>query len=173
MKRTVKRKRGHLTLLILLLITLPLLVFSVQQIQQHLLRAVGTPANIVIKTASNLGPLPKPWQALAQGGEEKETMLVKTIPYIKPLTPKYIRIDHIYDFYNLDRGEKNGKMTYDFSRLDRIVDDILATGAKPLLSLSYMPPVISSGDITDPPTNWLDWQEIVKKYFDIEEIKVI
>jgi len=149
-------------ILLFLLATLPLLVIFVQRVQQYLSRATGTPANIVVETKTNLGTLPAPWRALAQGGEEKEKMLTATIPLIKPLSPKYIRIDHIYDFYNVVGGEKNGKMTYDFSKLDQIVNDIIACGARPMLSLSYMPPIISSGDVTDPPANWLDWQEVVR-----------
>lgn len=149
--------------IVFLLITLPILVIFLQRIQQYLSRAGGIPANIVVYTKTSLGPLPQPWQALAQGGEEKEQMLTNTVLPIKLLSPKYIRIDHIYDFYDVVKRDKNGKMVFDFSKLDLIVEDILATGARPMLSLSYMPPAISSGDITDPPVNWSDWQEVVRR----------
>jgi beta-xylosidase len=153
---------GKFLSLIFLLLVLPFLVIAGQRIQQYLGRAGGIPANIIVETKTNLGTLPQPWQALAQGGEEKEQMLSNVIPLLKPLSPRYIRIDHIYDFYDVVGGEKNGKMTFNFSKLDQVVNDILATGAKPMLSLSYMPPVISSGDVTDPPANWFDWQEVVR-----------
>ncbi|MBI5465286.1 hypothetical protein HY946_01615 [Candidatus Gottesmanbacteria bacterium] len=163
MKKVLRQNFFSLFLLIFLLVTLPLLVISILQIQQYLSRATGIPANIIVETKTNLGTLPQPWQALAQGGEEKEQMLSPTVPLIKPLAPKYIRIDHIFDFYDVVGGEKNGRMTFNFSKLDQVVNDILTTGAKPMFSLSYMPPVISSGDVTDPPVNWLDWQEVVKR----------
>ncbi len=148
--------------LVILLLTLPLLVFLVQKTQQYLSRATGAPANIVVETKNDLGPLPQPWQALAQGGEGKEERLTPTIGAVKSLSPKYIRIDHLYDFYDIVKKDQDNRLTFDFSKLDLVINDILATGAKPLLSLSYMPPAISSGDITDPPTNWSDWQQVVK-----------
>ncbi len=148
--------------LVILLLTLPLLVFLVQKAQYYLSRATGTPANIMVETKNVLGPLPQPWQALAQGGEETAGRLNQTISLVKNLSPKYIRVDHLYDGYQVVGGNKNGGMTYDFSKLDLLVNDILATGAKPLLSLSYMPPAISSGNVTDPPSNWQDWQQVVK-----------
>lgn len=157
-----KFKLKSLFSLIFLLLALPFLTIASSQVQKYLSRAAGVPAKMTIETKTNLGPLPQPWQALAQGGEEKEKMLTSAIPLVQSLAPKYIRIDHLFDFYGVVNGEKNGRMTYDFSRLDKIINDILAAGAKPLLSLSYMPPVISSGDVTDPPTNWSDWEMVVK-----------
>lgn len=71
-------------------------------------------------------------------------------------------IDHLFDAYGVVNGARNGQMTFDFSKLDALVNDILSTGAKPMFSLSYMPPIISSGDVTDLPVNWFDWQEVVK-----------
>lgn len=156
------RKRVNKKYLLFLLATLPLLVFLVQNAQRYLSFGEGTPASIVVETEINLGPLPQPWQALAQGGEEREQRLANVVGLIKPLSPRYIRLDHIFDGYDVVAGEKNGKMTFDFLKLDLVVNDILATGALPMFSLSYMPLVISSGDITSPPTDWLDWQAVVR-----------
>lgn len=157
-----KMRKIRLSFLFLIVITLPLLVLLAQKAQQYLSRATGTPANIVVETKTNLGLLPQPWPALAQGGEEKGQMLTPAISLIKALSPKYIRIDHLYDFYGVVSKNQNNQLIYDFSKLDLVINDILASGAKPMLSLSYMPPAISSGDITDPPTNWLDWQQVVR-----------
>ncbi len=147
--------------LLILLLALPVLVFLVQKAQHYLSRATGTPANITVETKNILGPLPQPWQALAQGGEEKGG-LTPAIKAARALSPKYIRIDHIFDFYDVVQKDQNNQLTYNFSKLDPVVNDILATGAKPFFSLSYMPPAISSGDVTAPPTNWGLWQQVVK-----------
>ncbi|MCL5095914.1 MAG: glycosyl hydrolase [Patescibacteria group bacterium] len=157
------RRLSSLILLLFLLLMLPLLVFLAQKTQKYLSRATGTPAKIIVDTQTNLGPLPEPWKALAQGGEEKEKMLTSTIPLVKALSPQYIRIDHIYDYYKVVTKNPKDKLVFDFSKLDQTVDDILATNAKPMLSLSYMPLAISAGEITDEPKNWLDWQEVVRK----------
>ncbi|MFH0863558.1 MAG: hypothetical protein V1858_00505 [Candidatus Gottesmanbacteria bacterium] len=148
--------------LIIALLTLPFLLLLVQKAQQYLSRATGIPANIIIETKTDLGLLPKPWQALAQGGEEKGQLLTEIVPLVKPLAAKYIRIDHVFDFYDVVQKNQSGQLEYNFSKLDLVINNILASGAKPFISLSYMPPAISSGDITDPPTNWSDWQQVVK-----------
>lgn len=148
--------------LVFLVLSLFFLVIFGKKIQNYFGKAEGLPAKIIVETQSDLGVLPQPWQALAQGGEEKEQRLANVVPLIQPLTPKYLRIDHLFDAYGVVNGAKNGQMTYDFSKLDQLVNDILATGAKPMLSLSYMPPVISQRDVTDLPSHWSDWQEIVK-----------
>jgi beta-xylosidase len=80
---------------------------------------------------------------------------------VRNLQPRYIRIDHLYDFYEVV-GKTNGKLTYNWEKLDRVVDDILAAGAIPFFSLSYMPAVISSADSVSPPANWNDWAAVVK-----------
>lgn len=70
---------------------------------------------------------------------------------LKPLSPQLIRIDHLFDYYQVDQGNSN----YDFSRLDTAVNSILATGAKPLLSISYTPD-------SKAPADWNQWSQLVK-----------
>lgn len=132
----------------------------VQKVQKFLTRASGQPANIVIDATVDYGPINQIWQALAQGGEEKFPF-TKIIPEIKALNPTYIRIDHLYDMYNVVSQDGNG-LKYNWTELDQVIDNILKVGARPFLSLSYMPPAISSGSITDPPKNWQDWQSVVQ-----------
>lgn len=163
----MKRKNWKsLFFLFLLLVFLPVFVFLVQQVQNYLSKASGAPANLIVETQTFLGPLSFPWQAFSQGGEEKEQRLNNVINAVKPLSPRYIRLDHLFDQYELVKGTRNGGMSYDFSKLDLIVNDILSTGAKPFFSLSYMPPVISSGDLTATPENWFDWQNIIKAFIE-------
>lgn len=160
----IKKKKPSLKQylpLLILVVALPIVLFAASQIVQYMGKASGIPANIVVDTESIIGPMPHPWRNLAQGGEEQDPMLDDVIPAVKALSPEYIRIDHLYDAYKV--VNKNGnQLTYDWSKLDQVVNNIIAMGAKPMLSLSYMPPAISSGDIIAKPSNWSDWEEVVK-----------
>jgi hypothetical protein len=121
--------------------------------------ATGTKAAIRVDAASNLGRLPRPWPNFAQGGEEPHT-LTKVGAKIKPLQPHYIRLDHIYDFYNV-AAKDNGGLKFNWAGLDNEVTAILAAGAKPLLALSYLPSGFGT-DVTAAPDNWNDWYALVK-----------
>lgn len=125
-------------------------------------QASGEPANLQVDTTAVLGPMPRPWRNLAQGGEGFDWRMGSLVPSVKALRPEYIRIDHIYDFYDIVKGTP-GNLTFDFSKFDLVLDDIVATGAKPYIALSYMPPAISSGDIVAKPQRWEDWQLVIQK----------
>jgi hypothetical protein len=150
---------------LLLLLLLPVVVFLSEQSQLIVGRARENPANIVVDTSSSIGPLPYTWKALAQGGEEKGTpMLGNILQQISVLTPRYIRIDHIYDFYNVVHTDSKGTLQFTWNELDQTVCQILQTGAKPFFSLGYMPPEISKdGTLIGVPIKWEHWQEIVQK----------
>jgi len=125
-------------------------------------QASGENANIHVYTKNVLGTYKKPWRNLAQGGEDHEWRIGQLTTQVKALNPEYIRIDHIYDFYDVVKGE-NGNYTYDFSKLDLVLSDILATGAKPYIALSYMPTQFSNGDLTGQPENYAHWQSLVQR----------
>lgn len=147
---------------VIALIALAAVIFFQDRIQKLFSRAAPIPANIVVDTQKITGPIVQNWSAFAQGGEEPPPMLSSVVTKMKVLSPKYIRIDHIYDSYSVVQKNSNG-FTYDFSRLDKTVDDIIATGASPFFSLSYMPPSFtSSGSVIDAPNNWNDWKNLVK-----------
>ena len=135
---------------------------QIDTVREFFSQASGEPANIVVDTQNVLGPLNRSWRNLAQGGESKGWRLQPVSEKVKRLNPQQIRIDHIYDFYDIVQGSP-GNLSFDFSKLDIIIDDILQVGAKPYISLSYMPPVISQGDIVDAPHNWEDWQLVVQR----------
>lgn len=141
------------------------ILFSVAQldvVREFFSRASGEPANLVVNTQAVLGPMPRPWRNLAQGGEAFDWRIQPINDQVAALNPEYIRIDHIYDFYEIVGGTP-GNLTFDFSKFDVILDDITATGAKPYIALSYMPPAISSGDIISPPQRWEDWQVVIQR----------
>ncbi len=149
-------------ILVVLIVALVFGVQGVQIVRQYISRASSEPANITVNTKVVIGPLPRPWRYLAQGGEDADWRIQPINNQVKALNPEYIRIDHIYDFYDIVKGTP-GNISFDFSKFDVILTDILATGAKPYISLSYMPPAISSGDIVATPQNYADWQLVVQR----------
>lgn len=136
--------------------------FQLDVVREYFSRASGEPANIIIDTKFVTGPVQRPWRNLAQGGEGHDWLLQPLAPQVKALNTEYVRLDHIYDFYDIVQGTP-GNLTFNFSKLDPVLDGIIASGAKPYIALSYMPPVISSGDIISTPQNWNDWQLTVQK----------
>lgn len=124
--------------------------------------AEGRLAAITVETDRIVGPIPRVWAALAQGGEDLKTFLDKDQDKIARFRPEYIRIDHIYDQFGVVKRDGSGKLTYDWSELDGLVDKMASVGAKPFFSLSYMPEVMASGDMVSTPKNWAEWSELVK-----------
>lgn len=140
------------------------ILFGVSQlsvVRQFLSRASGEKANIRVDTQGVIGTMPRPWRNLAQGGEDFNWRIQPIQAQVKALNPAYIRLDHIYDFYDIVQGTP-GALQFNFTKFDLVLDDITAAGAKPYIALSYMPPVIASGDITSAPKNWADWQETIR-----------
>ncbi len=138
-------------------------VSQIKVVREFFSSASGQKANLVIDFQAEQGPLSRPWQYLAQGGEDHAWDMQPIVPKVKALEPKYIRIDHIYDFYDVVSRDGNGQLQFNFSKLDPLLDSILATGAKPFIALSYMPPAIAKTDIISEPNNWADWQLTVQR----------
>lgn len=147
--------------LIIGLVGIIVVVVAIPAAVRYVGRAGGVEADLVVDYDGVLGKMPTPWRNLAQGGEEPKAMLGNVTNEIKALRPEYIRLDHIYDAFRVV-AKNGGQLAYDWSGLDKAVDEILAAGAKPMLSLSYMPPVISKGDIIDLPSDWGEWGQVVQ-----------
>lgn len=141
---------------------LPVILQALNSISKLLVGAEGRLAAISVQTDRPLGIMPKPWQALAQGGEDIGTFLNNNTAQVTAIRPQQIRIDHLYDGYNVVSKSDN-TLVFDWSKLDAQVEKIRATGAMPFFSLSYMPSVISKSDIVDEPKNYNDWQLVVQK----------
>lgn len=157
----VKRKIiRELAPLILGLLIITAVVIAIPNAVRFAGKAAGEPANLVFNIEGVLGKMPTSWRNLAQGGEESCDMIASVVTEVKALKPEYIRIDHIYDAYKVV-SRNGGELVYDWSRLDGAISSILATGAKPFLSLSYMPEVIAKGDIVSAPRDWNEWGQVV------------
>jgi len=153
-----------IVVVIALIIFAPLLVIGIALSMSLITRATGTKANIVVDSSVTLEPISTDfYHAFAQGGEEANDMIAPISSEIKALSPRIIRIDHIYDHFDVVSGS-SGNLSYNFDKLDQIVNTIMSTGAKPLLSLSFMPSVIAKdGSIINEPNNWDDWAAVVKR----------
>ncbi len=157
----MRDKLKKLLPLIALLLFLPVILLVLPEAVRYIGRATGVPANINVDAEGFIGPMPHPWRNLAQGGEEKDRMLDDITAEISNLKTEYVRVDHIYDQYDVVHSD-SGQLTYDWSKLDLFLGDITRSGAKPFIALSYMPPAISRGDIVDLPRSWDDWQAVVQ-----------
>ncbi|HUV42763.1 MAG TPA: hypothetical protein VMY36_02535 [Patescibacteria group bacterium] len=156
-----KKELLSLIFIIFLLIALPLLLNLINKVQIYLTEALGQEAKIIVDVSIDQGPVVPIWQGLAQGGEEKNPF-DQIIKETTALNPKYIRIDHLYDYYDVVKKE-NGQLSFDWTKLDQVVDQIIQTGAKPYLSLSYMPAAIAQdNNIISPPVDWNDWSAVVQ-----------
>ena len=154
-------KQKILIYIILTIFAFPFLFFSFQ----YFSRAAAIKANIVVDVTKTSGPFPDRWKALAQGGEESGVrMFANVIPQLSELYPSYIRIDHVYDFYDVVSRDASGNLSFSFDKLDQTVCDIYHTGAKPFFSLGYMPqPMSDDGSLIGKPKNWKDWSLLVQK----------
>ena len=158
------RNRRKAILQIVGLTTLVLGLFTSLDLTKKVSRlwseATGKKAEIVVEADKELGLMPRPWNNFGQGGESSDGMLSPTVEAMKALKPDYVRLDHIYDFYNAVEKE-NGQLKFNFLKLDQEVDAILKMGAKPFFALSYMPPALAE-NVTDEPRDWVEWQTVVK-----------
>jgi len=149
---------GMASLLLLIGIT----ASQLTTVRQLLTQASSYPAQIEVDTQAIVGPMPRPWRNLSQGGESHAWRIQPISKEVATLKPEYIRLDHIYDFYDIVQGGP-GNLQYNWSKIDLVLNDIRQVGAVPFISLSYTPPVLSTGDITSQPTSYNDWSNVVQQ----------
>ncbi len=138
-------------------------VAMVKVSQELYSRAAYQPANLTVDVSKVLGPLPRPWANYAQGGEDHNWRLKPLVSQLKPLRPEYIRLDHVYDFFDMVSGTQ-GNLQFDFTKFDLLLDDIESVGAKPYIALSYMPPQLTKDNsLVGEPIRYEDWQEMVRQ----------
>lgn len=162
--RRVTGKTMSVISFVALLIFLPLLLLAAYQTATIISRAAGTTATIVVDVNSVSQEVdPTFMHAFAQGGEESGNWLSPVQKEVTALKPKWIRIDHIYDFYDIVKKD-GGALLFDFSKLDPVIDSIRRADATPVIALSYMPPAIAKeGKVINPPENWDDWALVIQK----------
>jgi hypothetical protein len=105
-------------------------------------------AHVRLAFDERLGPLHPDRLALGQGGLSPEPRWESRVSEIRALKPAVIRL-FVQEYFDLlpERGR------YHFETLDRSVDTILATGARPLLCICFKPRVLFSAinqDVVEP-----------------------
>jgi xylan 1,4-beta-xylosidase len=115
-------------------------------------------ATVAVSTNEFTGPLDMGRMGLGQGGLSPEPMWESRVAEIRALRPRLIRL-FIQEYFDLlpARGK------YNFAALDRSVELILKTGAKPLMSIDFKPPLLYpkiDQDIVEP-NDWTEWQRLV------------
>ncbi|NOY15259.1 MAG: hypothetical protein GXP43_03525, partial [bacterium] len=140
------------------------LLLNIKNIQYLLsLASINTKPDIFIYLSAKPKKTSSFWRSFAQGGEENRPMLGSLQPQLAKLKPNYIRIDHVFDNYNTVRNSPSG-LVMDWTSLDLAVNQILATGAKPAISLSYFPAFLTKDKtLTGPIKDWADWRYMVRQ----------
>ena len=152
-----------LVVVAILIGSLPLTIPLAQQTWHYLTGASYQAAAIVVDVSQPTGPIRPIWEGVSQGFEKtqgQDFRLSATTSMVKGVGIKYERIDHLYDGYDVV-SRVNGRLTYNWTKLDALVSDITSAGAVPYFSLSYMPSVISKSDILDFPNDWGEWGQVV------------
>ncbi len=113
---------------------------------------------IKVHFSKSSGPMRIERMALGQGGLSDDPMWQDRVPEIRALKPDIIRL-FVQEFFDLlpEKGR------YHFETLDRSVDTILQTGAKPLMCLCFKPRVLFpeiNQDIVEP-NDYAQWEELI------------
>jgi len=113
---------------------------------------------VKLSLADRSGPLEIDRMALGQGSLSDEPMWESRIAEIRALQPRLIRL-FIQEYFNLlpARGR------YHFETLDRSVDTILKTGARPLMCICFKPRVLFPAvdhDVVEP-RDAGEWEQLV------------
>ncbi len=164
MRDFLRKQWGSMLLVVVLLVSLPLTLPLAQNAWKFLTGASYEPASLVVQVDQVGAPLKRVWEGVSQGHEEKDLRLDTAIAGMKGTGIKYVRIDHILDGFGVVSRGDDGQLHYDFTKLDLLVSDIIAMGATPYFSVSYMPAAISRGDITDLPKDFGEYGAVVANY---------
>ena len=114
--------------------------------------------NIVVNTSQTLGSIDLTRYALGQGGLSDQPMIDNRVEQIRQLHPQTIHV-FLQEYFNLYPAHHK----YHWDTLDKTMEAIRATGARPVVSLCIKPRVLYpqvKDDITDP-TEYAEWEELV------------
>jgi hypothetical protein len=163
MQKFWKKNWKSLSVVGLLLVTLPLSIPLAINAWKYVTGASYRSAAIVVDVSQPQAPIRPIWTGVTQGFEKlagQDFRLSAATNLLKGARVKYVRIDHIYDGYEVV-SRVNGRLVYNWSKLDAVVGDITVAGAVPYFSISYMPTAISKSDILDLPNDWGEWGQVV------------
>lgn len=135
----------------LLALAIVLGVFSVAFAQPHT-------AVLTLLFRKDLGPMEIDRISLGQGGLSPDPMWDSRVAEIRALHPRLIRL-FVQEYFDLlpERGH------YQFDKLDPSVDEIVRTGARPLMNICFKPKVlfpVVDQDIVEP-KDYRAWDELI------------
>lgn len=119
---------------------------------------------IRVDASQSAGTMPDNHRGFSQGGEiemREAGFFESAMNQMRDLNPRLMRIDHIYDYYDVYSMDADGVPQYDWTELDRIIDAVYLSGAEPFISVSYMPPALARDTVYGPPHDLALWQELV------------
>ncbi|MGP3535441.1 GH39 family glycosyl hydrolase [Microbacterium sp. RD1] len=126
----------------------------------HVPTSDSTPVTFTANYADT-GAVYDPDQILnaSQGGYAPMTnprWFVDRLPQLSEMGIREVRIDHILNdtFYRVVDSAPDGSVTYDFTRLDAVVLEIIEQGMQPLLALSYTPSAFGKTHDVPELTGW-------------------
>ncbi|HEX5482590.1 MAG TPA: hypothetical protein VFZ08_08185 [Terriglobia bacterium] len=122
--------------------------------------AAGDPGPIEIRvdTSRATGPIDLTRYALGQGGLSDQPMISDRVQQIGQLHPQTIRL-FVQSYFKLYPAHHQ----YHWDTLDKAIEAILATGAKPIMNICFKPkPLYPKIDdrIVDP-TDYSEWEELI------------
>lgn len=113
---------------------------------------------LTLDFAKNLGPIEMNHVSLGQGGLSPDPMWNDRVPEVRALHPHLIRL-FIQEYFNIMPAPDR----YDFQTLDQSVDEILRTGAVPLMCIAVRPKLlfpVNDQDVVDP-TDYDQWEHLI------------
>jgi hypothetical protein len=138
-----------------------LLVLGVAEVFACVARALAVgPAEvqITVDTSHPAGPIDLTRYALGQGGLSNRPMISDRVQQIRQLHPQTIRL-FVQEYFELYPAHHQ----YHWATLDKTIEAILATGAKPIMNICFKPKVLypTIDDKIVDPTSYPEWDELI------------
>ncbi|TWE11720.1 GH39 family glycosyl hydrolase [Rudaeicoccus suwonensis] len=158
-----------------------------ERVEAAVRQGPAEPVHVSVDAASDSGTLQRVWHLV--GSERLSQLREKTDDFGNDIGAEFydsLRIAH--DELGVDRVRAHavlddtnavvvrddaGQITYDFTKVDAIYDDILRLGITPVVELGFMPAAIASDPeatvftyrgIISPPTDWAEWRSLIKAF---------
>lgn len=116
-------------------------------------------AALTVDVSHSMGPIDLTRYALGQGGLSDQPMFDSEADQVRQLHPQTIRL-FVQEYFNLYPAR--GK--YHWTTLDKSIETILATGAKPLMCLCFKPKVLFPKlyDKIVQPNSYPEWEQLIE-----------
>jgi xylan 1,4-beta-xylosidase len=114
---------------------------------------------LTVDTSHSMGSIDLTRYALGQGGLSDQPMFDSEVDQVLQLHPQTIRL-FVQEYFNLYPA--HGK--YHWTTLDKSIETILATGARPLMCLCFKPKVLfpKIDDKIVQPNSYPEWEQLIE-----------